>query len=55
MRAGLDNAASFEHIDPVCMHDGGKAMGNQDRNQVFSNGNVPDGIRDLFLRQRIEG
>src|SRR6266403_1477490 len=52
--AALHNSSPFQHVNAIRVKDGGEPVRDQYRDGVAAHGHIPNGLADLFLRQRIK-
>lgn len=55
MAALLHNVSLLQHINCVSVHDGGEAVGDQDRDLLPPGRHLPDRAGNFFLGEGVEG
>src|SRR5260370_17648064 len=52
--AALYNSPPFQYVNAIRVQDGREPVGDQYRDRVSAHGDIPNGLADFFLRQRIK-
>src|SRR5438067_11697867 len=52
--ATLYNSPPFQYVNAIRVQDGREPVGDQYRDRVSAHGDIPNGLADFFLRQRIK-
>src|SRR5258708_39014705 len=52
--AALYNSPPFQYVNAIRVQDGREPVRDQYRDRVSARGDIPNGLADFFLRQRIK-